>query len=247
MERRLLVSIHDVSPRFEREVDRLIALIENRIGQANFAMLVVPDHWGQGAIAPGSGFADRLARWAAAGVEMFVHGWYHRDDARHPGSAARLKARLMTAGEGEFLGLGEAEAARRMAEGERLVRAATGVEPIGFIAPAWLYGEGARAALAGSRFRVAEDHMRVWSPVERGRQLARGPVLTWASRSAARTASSLAAAAAGRHLLRPLATVRVAVHPGDTSKPTIERSIDATLAALARSHAPARYAELLAR
>jgi len=69
-------------------------------------------------------------------------------------------------------------------------------------------------------------------------------VITWASRSTLRTASSLLVAALGRHALRRLGTVRVAVHPGDMTKPSIVRSIEATLGTLAKSHAPSRYADL---
>jgi predicted deacetylase len=123
----------------------------------------------------------------------------------------------MTAGEGEFLGLGREEAARRMAAGRKLVEDITGKAAAGFVAPAWLYGEGALAALCSSDFALAEDHMRVWRP-QSGETLARGPVITWASRSPMRTASSLAFAALARRALRPLDVVRVAAHPGDTNK-----------------------------
>jgi predicted deacetylase len=241
--RRLLVAIHDVSPRFEREVDALAGIICERLGgDAPFAMLVVPDHWGTSPLAQDRAFQTRLRKWADRGVEMFVHGWYHRDLAEHRG-AARLKARYMTASEGEFLGLSEAEAAQRMADGKALVEDTIGRPAAGFIAPAWLYGEGAMAALRASGFALAEDHMRVWRVADDVR-LARGPVITWASRSRARTASSLMAAALGRTALRRLETARIAVHPGDMTKTSIVRSIEKTLDAFRVSHVPARYAEL---
>lgn len=211
-------------------------------GGARFAMLVVPDHWGECPLAADRAFQARLRAWSDAGVEMFVHGWFHRDTASHRGGA-KLKARLLTANEGEFLALSQAEAARRMRDGKALVEDVIGRACAGFIAPAWLYGAGARAALRASPFALAEDHLRVWRPAD-GAVLARGVVITWASRSAMRTASSLVVAAIGRRALRPLPTVRVAVHPGDTRKPAILASIDATLRRLSATHRPARYAEL---
>jgi predicted deacetylase len=244
--KRLLASIHDVSPRFEREVDALADILSRRLGgEAPFAMLVVPDHWGNSALAGNAAFGTRLREWADRGVEMFVHGWFHRDTAEHSGAAA-FKARHMTAGEGEFLGLSEAEAGRRMADGKALVEDIIGRPAAGFIAPAWLYGDGTMAALRQSGFALAEDHMRVWRAADDAR-LARGPVITWASRSTMRTASSLLVAALGRHALRGLETVRVAVHPGDMTKRTIVRSIDATLGTLVKSHVPSRYADLAAQ
>ena len=239
----LLASIHDVGPGFDREVDALAELFDRQLGGPNFAMLVVPDHWGENPLLPGTPFARRLRGWAEQGVEMFVHGWYHKDMARHAGLAG-LKARHMTAGEAEFLGLGRQESARRMAAGRKLVEDVTGKAAAGFVAPAWLYGAGALAALRSSDFALAEDHMRVWRP-QSGVTLARGPVITWASRSPMRTASSLAFAALARTALQPLDVVRVATHPGDTTKAAILSSIEHTLETLARHRHAGRYAELL--
>jgi predicted deacetylase len=241
-QRRLLASIHDVGPRFESEIDRLAGLLEARLGSPRFAMLVVPDHWNKAPLSAAPAFAVKLRRWSDAGVEMFLHGWSHLDDSRHEGAAA-WKARHMTAGEGEFLGLGEDEARRRLRAGRGLVEDVIGRPVAGFIAPAWLYGPGALAAIASEGFSLAEDHMKVWKPAD-GAVLARGPVITWASRSRARIASSLAFAALARTALQLLPTVRLAVHPGDAHVPALVRSIDATLAAFSGRRA-AHYHELL--
>ena len=246
--KRLIASIHDVHPGSLDAVERLAALFERHLGGPRYAMLVVPDHWGRHAVAGNAGFGAKLRCWADQGIEMFVHGWFHQDrpeDRNEHSGIAALKARHMTASEGEFLGLSQAEAARRMAEGKALVEDIIGRPVAGFIAPAWLYGPGAMEALGASGFALAEDHMKVWRP-ETGAVLARGPVITWASRSRARTASSLLAAAFGRAFLHPLPTVRVAVHPGDVAKPAIVDSIDRTLAAFTRHRAVGRYADLLA-
>jgi predicted deacetylase len=241
-DRLLLTSIHDVSPRFESEVDRLLSLLAPHVGQ-RLAMLVVPNHWGDAPIVPGSPFASRLRRWADEGVEMFLHGFTHRDDSRHGDAAARVRARFMTAGEGEFLGLTKAEAASRIANGRSLIEDVIGRPVAGFIAPAWLYGPGAREALAEQRLALAEDHLRVWSPAT-GQQLAKGPVITWASRTRMRLASSLLAAAALRRL--PLHTLRIGVHPPDCRHPALVKSIDKTFRIAAAHRKAARYSDLLA-
>ncbi|MBO9376343.1 DUF2334 domain-containing protein [Sphingomonas histidinilytica] len=243
-DRRLLASIHDVSPRFAGQVDRLADRLAHHLGGPRFAMLVVPDHWGEAPIAHDRAFHARLRDWHAAGIELFVHGWFHRDDSRHAGAAAGFKARHMTAGEGEFLGLGEDEALDRMRRGRALIEDIVGAGVAGFVAPAWLYGPGAIAALGTAGFAIAEDHLRVWSPVD-GRVLTRGPVVTWASRSRGRIASSIAFAALARHALAPMRTVRVAVHPGDTGVPRLLDSIDAAFARLLCGRTPGRYRDLL--
>jgi predicted deacetylase len=206
-------------------------------------MLVVPDHWGESRLAVGSDFARMLRGWADEGVEMFVHGWFHRDLAAHTG-LTKFKARHLTAGEGEFLGLTATEAARRMADGKALLEDIIGRPASGFVAPAWLYGPGALEALAPSGFALAEDHMRVWCP-QTGATLARGPVITWASRTPARTASSLAFAALARIALRPLKDVRIAVHPGDVTKTSIVASIHRTVRSFTATRQVSRYSDLL--
>jgi predicted deacetylase len=242
--RRLLVSIHDVSPRSEAAVDALAERLDRHLGGAKFAMLVIPDHWREAPIAGNAAFHARLRQWSGLGVEMFLHGWCHRDETPAPQGLAAFKGKHLTAGEGEFLNLSRAEAARRMRDGKTLLEDILGAPVTGFIAPAWLYGRGAMDALDDLGFALAEDHLKVWAPGTR-RVLSRGPVVTWASRSPGRIRSSLGFAALARQVLPVLPTLRVAVHPGDVTVPALLGSIDATLARFAATHRPARYAGLL--
>lgn len=241
-ERLLLASIHDVSPRFESEVDKLMDLLAPHIGE-RVAMLVVPNHWGDAPIEPKSPFAKRLRGWADAGVEMFLHGYFHRDQSRPRGAGDKFRARFMTAGEGEFLSLSREQAESRIHEGRALLEDVIGKRIDGFVAPAWLYGEGARAALQHCAIPIAEDHMHVWSPAT-GARLASGPVITWASRTRVRLASSLLAAGALRRA--PIQVLRVGVHPPDSRHPVLVRSIRKTFEAAARSRRVASYSDLLA-
>src|SRR5206468_7849280 len=241
-DRLLLASIHDVSPRFESEVDRLTDLLRVHVGD-RIAMLVVPNHWGEAPIVRGSPFAARLRRWADAGFEIFLHGFFHRDEGRHAGAGDRLRANFMTAGEGEFLGLDRSAAAARIREGRSLLEDITGQPIAGFVAPAWLYGPGAVEALGDCSIAIAEDHLRVWSPTS-GKQLARGPVITWASRTRPRLASSLAAAAVMRRM--PLKILRVGVHPPDIRHTALVNSIQATFRRAITDRRIASYSDLIA-
>ena len=240
MTRRLIASIHDVGPKFEPAIDTLVDRLERHVGRANFAMLVVPDHWDEAPLSAAPAFQNKLRKWADAGVEMFLHGWHHRDDAPTKGFAQKH----MTAGEGEFSALSRADAALRIADGRKLVEDAIGRQVAGFIAPAWLYSPGALDAVRGAGFSIAEDHLKVWQPTT-GKVLARGPVITWASRSPGRIRSSLMVAAAARAFPQVLPTARIAVHPGDVTVPALLDSIDATFARFATTHRPSRYADLL--
>ena len=132
--RLLLASIHDVSPRFESEVEQLLDLLRPHVKE-RIALLVVPNHWGESPIIPGSSFAGRLRCWADSGCEIFLHGFYHRDEAQHGRAADRLRASFMTAGEGEFLGLSQTDAVTRIAQGRALLEDIIGRSIDGFVAP----------------------------------------------------------------------------------------------------------------
>ncbi|MBR0551721.1 polysaccharide deacetylase family protein [Sphingomonadaceae bacterium LXI357] len=240
----LLVSIHDVGPSSEGATDRLRDILEPATGEYRYAMLVVPNHWGRAPIVAGSPFASRLRDWSDRGVEIFLHGCYHRDDTSHDSAAARWKAKRMTAGEGEFLGLDYQTAFNRMRDGRDMLQDIIGKPVAGFIAPAWLYGPDALAAMADCGFALAEDHFRVWKPSD-GTIVARGPVITWASRTRMRQASSLAVAAAARALMPARRGMRLAVHPGDVTVPRLVDSIAKTVRALANRAPIGRYADLL--
>lgn len=240
--RRLVVSIHDVSPKYELEIDRLHAQLAWH-GINRIAMLVVPNFWGEAPIIRGSPFATRLRDWADGGIEIFLHGWEHLDRTPHAGRIERFKASRMTAGEGEFLGLSEAEATRRIFNGRALIEDVIGRSVTGFVAPAWLYGTGALAALECADIGIVEDHWRVWDAGS-GEQLARSPVITWATRTPARERSSLAVAALARTLPGPR-VLRTAVHPGDIASDRVRRSISKTMESLRRGRIVSRYADLV--
>jgi len=240
--RRLIASIHDVAPRFEREIEALIELVAPHAGN-RVALLVVPNHWEQSPVVPGSPFAGRLRGWAEAGFEIFLHGFYHHDLASHDRVSDRLRSRWMTAGEGEFLGLTKDEAKARIQTGRSLVEDVVGLPIAGFVAPAWLYGRGALEALAECEVPIAEDHLKVWSP-KSGAVLSRSPVITWASRTRMRQRSSLMAAAALRRL--PMRDLRIGLHPGDCGSPRLMGSIETTLRVAARGRRGSAYSELLA-
>lgn len=242
--RRLLASIHDVTPYHLDRLDRLVPIVEQTVGAGRYALLVVPDFHRSGLIRDNIAFARRLRSWSEAGCEIFLHGFTHLDDVQHTSRAARLKAERMTAGEGEFLGIGYSEAATRLEQGQTMLEDMIGAPVAGFIAPAWLYGPDSLKAIADRGFTLVEDHFRVWNP-QTGTVLARGPVLTYASRSPMRLASSLLWSRLATIALARAKTVRFAVHPHDVDSPALIHEITRALGVFSASHWPSAYRELV--
>jgi hypothetical protein len=241
----LLTSIHDVSPRFEREIDSLFDRIAPITGANHLAMLVVPDYWGVAPLQKSPSYHRKLRDWSRQGVEMFLHGWHHRAESPPQRRVDRMRGNFMTAGEGEFLAMDRLNAVQKMRDGRKLIEDIISSPVSGFVAPAWLYGGGTLEAMRELQFSMAEDHLSVWNPTS-GETLASGPVVTWASRSAMRTASSLAFARMAPAILSRFSVARIAVHPGDVSKSSILTSIDHCMARLlAQGRTPGRYSDLL--
>lgn len=241
--RRLLVAVHDVTPEHDWRIEQLMTLIEAVIGPGNAALLAVPQFHKGAAIGSNAGFNARLRKWCDAGCEVFLHGYFHLDEVEHPGLLANWKAKYLTAREGEFLGLGFSDACQRLIDGRNQVEDVIGRPVSGFVAPAWLYSPDAMKAVANLDFAVAEDHFRVWQPAT-GKILARGPVITYASRTPMRLLSSLLWSRAATVLLKPLPVVRIGVHPHDWDAPELVSEIKRALEVFAQTHKPSRYADL---
>lgn len=243
--KKLLFSLHDVTP---RHFDRLL-LIDKFLDEAGignrYAMLVVPDFWKKWPIEAFPEFRSWLKTKADAGVEIVLHGFTHIDETDHSTLADRFKAHFLTAREGEFLGLSREEATSRLIHGRRILETLTGQPITSFIAPAWLYGEAARTALHDLGFTIAEDHWSVWNPLTR-QVFVHSPVISYASRSRPRVLSSIAWSRIATTALAPLDTVRVALHPHDLDVEPLVRELRRVMSEFLGSREPIQYRDLAA-
>ena len=242
--KRLIVSVHDVTPEHGLRIDRLMGLIEESIGPGKAALLAVPHFHHRTRIGSDRRFAVKLRRWAEAGHEVFLHGYCHLDDMGHDDALTSWKAKFLTAGEGEFLGLGYDAASQRLRDGRREIEDVIGRPVAGFVAPAWLYGPATLQALTDLDFPLAESHFRVWDP-RSGQVLERGPVITYASRTPMRLLSSLLWSRVAGVLLKPAPVVRIGVHPHDWDAPELVREIGRTLRHFVTTHQPSQYSDLI--
>jgi uncharacterized protein len=241
----LLLSIHDVTPHHFERVKSIHDLLQD-LGVGNrYAMLVVPDFWHQWPLEQYREFVQWIGDRAQEGVEIILHGFTHRDETTHLSRFKAWKAKTLTAREGEFYGLSEKSATKRLRQGVQVLQDQCDIKVQGFVAPAWLYSDGTRMALHDLGFQFAEDHWRVWSP-NRGKVLCRGPVISYASRSEGRIRSSLFWSKIASWLLRPLPVLRLAIHPHDLDCDRLVKEIKRIIVQQTRERALCHYAELAA-
>jgi predicted deacetylase len=238
MPRALVVSLHDISPLTQAACRRIMVDLES-IGAAPLSLLVIPDHHQRGRISSDAGLCAWLRDLAAQGHEIVTHGYFHRRPTkRHESLMQRLTTRVYTAGEGEFFDLPRDEAARRYIKGRAELREA-GLEPRGFIAPAWLVSADAKNALhdEGCEYTTSLRHV---TDLRTGRTFATQS-MCWSVRTAWRRAASLAWNAWLFRRLKSAPLQRIAVHPVDIGHPAIWRQIQALIRAALRDRTAATY------
>ena len=211
---RLCIAIHDVAPATWPACERLLALVD-AIGAPPLTLLVVPDWHRCGPIDADPAFRRAIDARVARGDELALHGLVHLDEAGPPhGVLDRLRRRVLTAGEGEFAALDEAEASARIDAGlQRFARCGWSAQ--GFVPPAWLAGDGARTALARTALRWTSTHGTLEDVRRRWRLAA--PALGASARSSWRRRASRAWLPLAARAWQAAPLLRVALHPADAT------------------------------
>jgi len=231
--RRIAVALHDVEPAtFER-----CALIRDwldDLGVDRATLLVIP--------APDLHPFDRrrpeLAEWlderVRAGDSVAQHGFQHRQTRPAPGPR-RLLPRLQGGRTAEFRGLDRDETRRAVRAGLRVLQAA-GIQPHGFVAPAYAYTRALREVLTAT----FDWWAGVWSVYD-GHGDQRSPALTLGTSGPIRRALSPPFVRAGA--LLPQRTIRLDLHPADFDHARHVLALEWVLRR-AHRHAPVTYDEL---
>lgn len=238
--RALIVSLHDVSPRTRAACARILDGLASQ-GVARAALLVIPDHHRRGHFLADAEFCAWLVEMERAGHEIVAHGYYHQR-ARREGESPmqKIATRVYTAGEGEFFDLDRATARALVARANAELTQA-GLTPHGFIAPAWLLGAEAEAALRGLEVEYT-TRLATLHDLRRGVEW-RSQSLCWSVRAAWRRAVSLAWNAALFRALRSNPLLRIAIHPVDIGHPAIWRQVRGLIARALRDRVPSTYWE----
>jgi predicted deacetylase len=239
-ERRLLVAVHDVTPAHAKRLERVFALLDE-LSIRQFALFVVPDWHGRWPLERHGKFVKRLRALAKGGCEIVLHGLRHDEVGTRRSAAGQVLALGRTAGEAEFLSLDGNEMRARIRKGLDKLRQ-VGLEPTGFVPPAWLAGSELDSVLSGFRFAFTEDdqHVRLLAD---GRSI-RAPAIRWSTRKRWRAAAGVAIAACRVPLERRYQVRRIAIHPTDTDVPAVVRSVRRIVVKLSRWGRLSAYREL---
>ena len=235
----VLVTIHDVAPPLMPRVERLWELCKAR--GVRPGLLVVPDWHGVAPIERNAACVAWVRARAAEGTEVFLHGERHDEVGSPRAWSDELRAFGRTNSEGEFLTLDLAAARARIDRGLARLRA-IGLDPIGFVPPAWLAREDTHRAARDAGLAVSEDDGVIHA--FRSSRTIRSPVVRWSSRGALRAYGSLVQAQLRWSLQRGAAVVRIALHPTDLDHPAVANSLERTLDRWLAAYPAQGYASL---
>ena len=218
----LVVSVHDVSPLTQPDCEGMLQDLAEA-GVRTTSLLVIPDHHRRAPVSTAPAFQQWLTALVAQGHEPVLHGYHHLRD-RRPGETLRDRwtTKLYTAGEGEFYDLDQEDASRLLRQG----LADLGFLPrpiIGFIAPAWLLGNGAKIAARTCGFHYTTTVHGVENLVT-GRYLS-SRSLVWSTRTAWRRWASLRWNDRLDRRLRQRELLRIGLHPPDRRYPEIWKQV----------------------
>ncbi len=201
---------------------------------------VVPNWHGGWPLGEHPDFVARLRERAAQGCEIMLHGLRYDEQGSRRSIGEDLRAFGRTAREAEFLPLTDAEAADRVRQGRALLHE-VGLNPVGFVPPAWLYRPGLKAVLREEGFSLMEDAWRVYHLASGGERSA--PCVQWSTRKAHRAAAGVVINAVRVPLERGRRLLRLAIHPPDVEHPWVSRSLRRALEGLLATRTPVTYGE----
>jgi predicted deacetylase len=183
--------------------------------------MVVPDWHGEWPLERHSGFVEWLRERASLGAEIVLHGERH---SHH-----------------EFHALDRAGARDRIDRGLRSLRG-LGLEPAGFVPPAWLAREEGHAAAGDAGLGFSEDDRSI-RLFPCGRRVD-SPAVRWSARTPLRAWGSVTVARARWLVQRRARHPRLAFHPQDYRHPRTARDLPRTLDRWLFHHPSVTYAAL---
>lgn len=189
-------------------------------------LLVIPDWHAQAPVERDPAFGEWVRARAREGAEILLHGERHDEVGLPRGWRDELRAFARTNREGEFLTLDYGSARDRIDRGLERLRT-IGLEPIGFVPPAWLARPETHLAARDAGLALSEDDGAIY--LHRFGLRVPSPVVRWSARTPARAIASVVGARARWLLQRGAGVMRLALHPGDLEHPATTKSVERAL------------------
>jgi predicted deacetylase len=230
----IAVSLHDVEPAtFERCALIRDWLEDHGVDRATLLVIPAPD------LHPFHDRRPEMAEWLEerrrAGDAIAQHGFQHRQ-LRRAAPGRQLLARAQGGAAAEFVGLDGDETRRAVLAGRRVLRLA-GIQPRGFVAPAYAYTPALRETVA-SMF----DWWAGFGRLHRaGSASTVAPALTLGTSTRMRRWTSPWVVRAGAAMSGDL--LRLELHPADLDHPRCVAAVEKVLRG-ARSRAAVTYDDL---
>ena len=235
------VVIHDVAEARLAGCERVIAALQE-VAPLPLTLLAVPRFHHA---APTPSFEQWLGARSGIGDELALHGHTHLDEGLPRGTIDRLRRRVYTRGEGEFWDLDEAGAAARLRAGIDWF-GRNGWPLRGFVAPAWLLGPGAWAALRTCReFAYTATLRHLYLLPGEGRITSQA--IVYSTSTAWRRRSSIAWAAVLGRMLADNPVMRFELHPHDADHAGVRRSWQRALERALRHREASTVAQICER
>ncbi|SNT06970.1 hypothetical protein SAMN06265795_11311 [Noviherbaspirillum humi] len=228
----LCLSIHDVSARTMAECQVLLQAVRS-VADIPLTLLVVPRYHG---CESNLGFERWLDQLQRQGHELALHGYTHQDQGPAPADwRGRFLRQLYTEREGEFAAIDAAQARHLLQLGLSWFRERDW--PVrGFVAPAWLLGQGAWEALRESSFEYTTT-MRRFHLLPGGPSLS-APSLVYTARNGIGRGVSRCLNSMMLPLLAARPLTRFSLHPRDARHPELLQHARRLTKKLLRDHAP---------
>jgi uncharacterized protein len=237
----LCIVLHDAAPSTRPACVRTLAAVRQVAGDVPVTILAVPRYHDE---APSAEFEAWLGERVRRGDELALHGCTHRDDGAPEGRLDALRRSQYTRGEGEFWALSRVEALARMDIG--IAWFANNRWPLyGFVAPAWLLGPGARAALFERSFDYTATLRQLVHLPSQVAEISQSIVYSTASgwrRSASLAWNRLVDLAERRNPV-----LRIELHPRDADFVAVRRSWQAILQRALKHRRPSTIVDFMRR
>jgi predicted deacetylase len=240
----LLVSIHDAAPHHLQRL-QLAEQLLMELGIAKAAVLFIPDYHGHGPSSNDGEFVVWCNKERQINFSWFLHGYSHleeRSDKKQsvPGLSRWLKRQFLTDNEAEFLALDCLESHFRLEKAKDIFsKVLPGVNPAGFIAPAWLFNKGLFSVLAEMELALTESHKGIYHIEKKKEYIC--PVISWATRTLFYEYGSRLINPFLLHFWRNRVCLRIALHPMDFDYPKTVKNIRHVLLSALRDRTVVSY------